>query len=220
MTKGAAMHETNELGRLFTASRVIPILTVDDSKVAVELARALAAGGLTAVEVTLRTPPALDCVRAIAEAAPEVLVGAGTILTPQQMDKAEAAGARFLVSPGATEELIGGARGRVWLPGIGTASEAMRLAEAGFVHQKFFPAEPSGGIAVLKALAPVLPMIRFCPTGGVDSAKAAAYLDLDNVFAVGGSWVTPPDALARGDYSSVTRLAREAATLRPAARQT
>jgi 2-dehydro-3-deoxyphosphogluconate aldolase / (4S)-4-hydroxy-2-oxoglutarate aldolase len=202
---------------LFAGCPVIPVLTVDDPQATVDLARALAAGGLMAIEVTLRTARALDCIRAVAAEVPDVLVGAGTILSPRQMDEAGAAGARFLVSPGGTDDLIGAARssGRVWLPGAATPSEAMRLAEAGFVQQKFFPAEPSGGVAFLKALAPVLPQIRFCPTGGIDAARAAAYLALDNVFAVGGSWVTPPATLASRDYGAVTRLAREAVRMAP-----
>ena len=198
---------------LFRGCPVIPVLTVDDPQVTVDLARALAAGGLTTVEVTLRTARALDCIRAVAAEVPDVLVGAGTILSPRQIDEASAAGARFLVSPGATEDLIREARssGLAWLPGTATVSEAMRLAEAGFVLQKFFPAEPSGGVAFLKALAPVLPQVRFCPTGGIDAARAPAYLALYNVFAVGGSWVTPPEVLARRDYGAVMRLASEAA---------
>jgi 2-dehydro-3-deoxyphosphogluconate aldolase / (4S)-4-hydroxy-2-oxoglutarate aldolase len=212
MSDVLASNSEAAFGGLFGGCPVIPVLTVDDPEVTVGLARALAAGGLSAVEVTLRTVRALDCIRAVVSEVPDVLVGAGTVLIPRQMEEAGAAGARFLVSPGATEELIRAARssGQVWLPGAATPSEAMRLAEAGFVHQKFFPAEPSGGVAFLKALAPVLPHVRFCPTGGIDAARAAAYLALDNVFAVGGSWVTPPAALASRDYGAVTRLAREA----------
>jgi 2-dehydro-3-deoxyphosphogluconate aldolase / (4S)-4-hydroxy-2-oxoglutarate aldolase len=199
-------------GDLFRRYPVIPILTVHDPELTVGLARALAAGGLGAIEVTLRTPRALDCIRAVAAEVPDVLVGAGTILSARQMDEATAAGARFLVSPGTSDELVRSAHAsdRVWLPGAGTVSEAMRLADAGFAHQKFFPAEPSGGVAFLKALAPVLPHVRFCPTGGIDAARAAEYLGLENVFAVGGSWVTPAAALASRDYATVTRLAREA----------
>jgi 2-dehydro-3-deoxyphosphogluconate aldolase / (4S)-4-hydroxy-2-oxoglutarate aldolase len=202
----------------FGRSPVIPVVTVDDPQRAVGLARALAAGGLTAIEVTLRTPAALDCLRAIAGANTGLVVGAGTILDPRQMDEASAAGARFLVSPGATDRLIDAARasGFPWLPGAGTAAEAMRLAEAGFTHQKFFPAEPSGGVAFLKGVAPVLPGIRFCPTGGVDAKNASAYLALSNVFTVGGSWVAPAAALAEGNYGLIERLARDAASLRVA----
>ncbi len=199
----------------FGRSPVIPVLTVDDPQVAVAISRAVVAGGLTAVEVTLRTRRALVCIRAVAEEVADVVVGAGTILDPNQMDAAVAAGARFLVSPGATQPLIEAARtsGFAWLPGAGTVAEAMRLAEAGFRSQKFFPAEPSGGVAFLKALAPVLPDIRFCPTGGVDARLAPAYLELPNVFAVGGSWITPAAALARADYQLVTSLVRKAADL-------
>jgi 2-dehydro-3-deoxyphosphogluconate aldolase/(4S)-4-hydroxy-2-oxoglutarate aldolase len=200
------------LGELFRDAKVIPVLTLDDPGGAVRLARALAMGGLLAIEVTLRTPNALASIRAIADEVPEAVVGAGTVLEPRQIEQARAAGARFLVSPGATDGLIEAARSRdeVWLPGAGTVSEAMRLAEAGFPYQKFFPAEPSGGVAFLKALAPVVPGIRFCPTGGVDAPRAAQYLELDNVFAVGGSWVAPAAALASGDYATITRLAKEA----------
>jgi len=200
----------------FGRSPVIPVVTVDDPQAAVGLARALAAGGLTAIEVTLRTPAALDCIRAIAADNAGLVVGAGTILEPRQMDEARAAGARFLVSPGATNRLIDAARasGFAWLPGAGTVAEAMRLADAGFTHQKFFPAEPSGGVAFLKGVAPVLPGIRFCPTGGVDTGSASAYLALPNVFAVGGSWVAPAAALGKGDFGAIENLAREAAALR------
>jgi 2-dehydro-3-deoxyphosphogluconate aldolase/(4S)-4-hydroxy-2-oxoglutarate aldolase len=193
-------------------SPVIPVLTLEDPAVAVGVAHALAAGGLTTIELTLRTPHALDCIRAIADSVPEVAVGAGTILSPAQMDQARTAGAQFLVSPGASDRLIDAARsgGHVWLPGIGTVSEAMRLAEAGFPHQKFFPAEASGGTTFIKSLAPVLPDLRFCPTGGISAARAAEYLGLTNVFAVGGTWVTPAAAIAAGEYGTVTRLAQEA----------
>ena len=217
MSDAPESRKTAGFNNLFGGCPVIPVLTVDDPQVTVDLARALAAGGLTTVEVTLRTPRALECIRAVATEVPDVLVGAGTILSPRQFDEASAAGARFLVSPGATNELVRVApsSGRVWLPGAGTVSEAMRLAEAGFVLQKFFPAEPSGGVGFLKALAPVLPEVRFCPTGGIDAARAPAYLALDNAFAVGGSWVTPPGVLARRDYGTVTRLASEAAHMGP-----
>ena len=215
MTDTLAPNPEAGIGALFGGSPVIPVITLDDPQVAVDLARALVAGGLTAVEVTLRTAKALDCIRAIARDVPDALVGAGTILAPRQMDEARAAGARFQVSPGATDELVRATRasGHVWLPGAATPSEAMRLADAGFAYQKFFPAELSGGVDFLKALAPVLLHVRFCPTGGIDAARAGAYLALANVFAVGGSWVAPPAALAKGDYGQVARLAREAASL-------
>ena len=195
-------------------SRIIPVVTVDDPQVAIDLARALIAGGLTSIEIALRTPRALDCIRAVAKEFSEAVVGAGTVLDPRQMDEASAAGARFLVSPGATDRLIDAARasGFAWLPGAGTVTEAMRLAEAGFAHQKFFPAEPAGGVAFLKALAPVFPEIKFCPTGGIDARRAPAYLELNNVFAVGGSWMIPPAALDTRDYGLIKRLAEEASS--------
>jgi 2-dehydro-3-deoxyphosphogluconate aldolase/(4S)-4-hydroxy-2-oxoglutarate aldolase len=200
----------------FGRSPVIPVVTIDDPRRAVGLARALVAGGLTAIEVTLRTSAALDCIRAVAGEVADLIVGAGTVLDSRQAGEARKAGARFLVSPGATESLIEAVRGAgsPWLPGAGTVAEAMRLAEAGFTQLKFFPAEPSGGVAFLKAVAPVLPVIRFCPTGGVDAKNASAYLALPNVFAVGGSWVAPPAALAAGDFAAIERLAHEAAALR------
>ena len=152
----------------------------------------------------------------MASALPEAVVGAGTVLTPQQMDDARNAGARFLVSPGSTRELVSAARaGRPLAAGRrAPPSEAMRMRNAGFDQLKFFPAEPSGGVAFLKAVAPVLPDLKFCPTGGIDAANAASYLALPNVFAVGGSWVAPSAALASGDYATIERLAREATALR------
>jgi 2-dehydro-3-deoxyphosphogluconate aldolase/(4S)-4-hydroxy-2-oxoglutarate aldolase len=208
----AAAAATHSFGR----SPVIPVVTIDDPRRAVDLARALVAGGLTAIEVTLRTPAALDCIRAVAGEVEGLVAGAGTVLDARQADEALKAGARFLVSPGATERLIDAVRamGCAWLPGAGTVAEAMRLAEAGFTQQKFFPAEPSGGVAFLKGVAPVLPGIRFCPTGGVDTKNASAYLALPNVFAVGGSWVAPATALVSGDFAAIEALARAAAALR------
>jgi 2-dehydro-3-deoxyphosphogluconate aldolase / (4S)-4-hydroxy-2-oxoglutarate aldolase len=181
----------------------------------VALARALAAGGLDVLEVTLRTAWALECIRAIAAEVPEVEVGAGTVLEPWQMEAAAEAGARFLVSPGATARLLdaAGTSPVSWLPGAASVSEAMRLGERGYGLVKFFPAEPLGGVAALKAIAPVLPGIRFCPTGGIDHRKAPAYLALANVVAVGGSWVAPAPAVAAGNWDEVTRLAAEAAAL-------
>jgi 2-dehydro-3-deoxyphosphogluconate aldolase / (4S)-4-hydroxy-2-oxoglutarate aldolase len=188
--------------KIFGGAKIIPVATFNDPEHAVRIARKLAAEGMPAVEVTLRTQRGLDCIRAIASALPDVIVGAGTVLTPRQMDDAAKAGARFLVSPGSTRELLEAATsGRhVWLPGVATPSEAMRMRRAGFDHLKFFPAGPSGGIAFLKAIAPVLPDVRFCPTGGVDQTNAESYLALPNVFAVGGSWVVPSNAPATPVY--------------------
>ena len=197
---------------------VVPVLTLDDPKRAVALARALAEGGLDVLEVTLRTERALEAIRAIAAEVPVADVGAGTVLEPWQMEAAAGAGARFLVSPGATSRLLDAAETSPvpWLPAAASASEVMRLRERGYRLLKFFPAEPLGGTAALKALAPVLSDMRFCPTGGIDAGKAPDYLALPNVVAVGGSWVAPADALAGGDFGRITELARAAAALRNA----
>ncbi|MDQ8729321.1 bifunctional 4-hydroxy-2-oxoglutarate aldolase/2-dehydro-3-deoxy-phosphogluconate aldolase [Bradyrhizobium sp. LHD-71] len=178
---------------IFAGVTIIPVATLDDPQQAVRVAQTLATAGIRAIEVTLRTPRALDCIRAIVDALPDVIVGAGTVLTPQQMDAARNAGSKFLVSPGASQRLIDAARSgqHAWLPGIATPSEAMLLSEAGFDHLKFFPAEPAGGTSFLKAVAPVLPDVKFCPTGGIDQSNVASYLALPNVFAVGGSWIIP-----------------------------
>jgi 2-dehydro-3-deoxyphosphogluconate aldolase/(4S)-4-hydroxy-2-oxoglutarate aldolase len=202
--------------RILTAAPVVPVLTIEDRAIAVPLAKALVAGGLTALEVTLRTKAGPDCIRAIAAEVEGADVGAGTVLDRSQLAEAMACGARFLVSPGATPSLVAAAKDSPvpFLPGVATAGEAMSLADAGFSLLKFFPAEPAGGIAYLKALAAPLPSIRFCPTGGIGLKNAADYLALPNVLCVGGSWVTPAEALARGDWARVTSLAREAAKLR------
>lgn len=195
---------------------VLPVLVLDDAADAVPLARALAAGGLTAVEVTFRTEAAATAIRAIADEVPEAVVGAGTVLSPEQVRTAADAGARFLVSPGATEALLAAmdASGLPSLPGVSTASEAMALLERGVREMKFFPAEAAGGVGYLKALAAPLPQARFCPTGGIDASTAARYLALPNVGCVGGSWMVPRDAVAAGDWERVRRLAAEAAALR------
>lgn len=180
-------------GKIFAGIKIIPVATFDDPEQAVRSAMKLMSDGMPAIEVTLRTPRALDCIRAIATSLPSAIIGAGTVLTPQQMAQARDAGARFVVSPGSTRELVAAAREgqHAWLPGVATPSEAMRLSRAGFSHLKFFPAEQSGGMGFLKAIAPVLPELRFCPTGGIDQSNADSYLALPNVFAVGGSWVVP-----------------------------
>jgi 2-dehydro-3-deoxyphosphogluconate aldolase/(4S)-4-hydroxy-2-oxoglutarate aldolase len=194
---------------------VVPVLTVDRAADAVPLARALARGGLTILEVTLRTPAALAAIREMTGAVPGVAVGAGTVLTPEQGREAIDAGARFLVSPGMTPRLIEAAQS--WsvpfLPGAATASEAMALSDLGYRVLKFFPAEPAGGVAALRALAAPLPDIEFCPTGGIGVQNAHNYLALPNVVAVGGSWVAPAGALAARNWEEIERLAREAAGL-------
>jgi 2-dehydro-3-deoxyphosphogluconate aldolase/(4S)-4-hydroxy-2-oxoglutarate aldolase len=202
---------------LLALAPVIPVLTIRDAAVAVPLARALVAGGLPVIEVTLRTPAALEAIRAIARDVPEAVVGAGTITRTGDIQMATAAGSRFLVSPGTPPDLADALAGVPVpvLPGCATVTEAMALAARGFAALKFFPAEPSGGAAFLKSLSGPLPGLVFCPTGGIDAAKAPAYLGLANVGAVGGSWVVPDDALAAGDYVRITALARAARALRP-----
>lgn len=202
---------------LLALAPVIPVLTIRDAATAVPLARALVAGGLPVIEVTLRTPVALDAIRAIARDVPDAVVGAGTITRVEDIQAATAAGSRFLVSPGTPfvlAEALAGVPVPV-LPGCATVTEAMALAARGFTALKFFPAEPSGGAAFLKSLSGPLPGLVFCPTGGIDAAKASSYLALANVGAVGGSWIVPDDALASGDFARITALARTARALRP-----
>jgi 2-dehydro-3-deoxyphosphogluconate aldolase/(4S)-4-hydroxy-2-oxoglutarate aldolase len=195
---------------------VVPVVVLDDVDLAVPLARALVAGGLPAIEVTLRTPAAPEVVRAIAAEVPEAVVGAGTVLTPAQVTECVAAGARFLVSPGWTDTLLTAMTesGLPFLPGVSSASEVMALLERGVREMKFFPAQAAGGAAYLKSLAAPLPQARFCPTGGIGPDTAPEYLTLPNVGCVGGSWMVPADALAARDWDRVERLAREAAALR------
>lgn len=196
----------------------MPVITIDDPARAVPLARALAAGGLRAIEVTLRTPAALEAIAAIAREVPECVLGAGTVLTSRDLHAAARAGAKFAVSPGTTPALLDAASpGPLpYLPAVATAGELMAAMERGFSTFKFFPAAYAGGTGALAALAGPFPAARFCPTGGVDAASAPAWLALSNVLCVGGSWVTPRDALARGDFARIERLAREAAALRKA----
>jgi 2-dehydro-3-deoxyphosphogluconate aldolase/(4S)-4-hydroxy-2-oxoglutarate aldolase len=195
---------------------VIPVVVVDDLASAVPVARALVAGGLPVIELTLRTPVALDAIRAIAEEVPEITVGAGTVVEPGQAKEAAAAGASFLVSPGATPTLLAAMRdtGLPFLPGTATVSEVLAALEAGCTELKFFPAEASGGAAYLKGISTVVPAARFCPTGGITAATAPGYLALPNVGCVGGSWLTPADAVASRDWDRVTALAGAAAALR------
>ncbi|MDO0915375.1 bifunctional 4-hydroxy-2-oxoglutarate aldolase/2-dehydro-3-deoxy-phosphogluconate aldolase [Streptomyces sp. DT2A-34] len=202
---------------------VVPVVVIEDASDAVPLARALVTGGLPAIEVTLRTPAALDAIREIAGAVPEAVVGAGTVITPAQVTESVAAGARFLVSPGWTDVLLGAMRasGVPFLPGVSTTSEVVALLERGVREMKFFPAQAAGGgrraaggTAYLRSLAGPLPQARFCPTGGIGPATAPDYLALPNVGCVGGSWMLPADAVAARDWGRVEALAREAAGLR------
>ena len=194
---------------------VLPVVVLDDVRDAVPLARALVGGGLPAIEITLRTPVALEAIQAIAHAVPDAVVGAGTVLTPDLVAAAGAAGARFLVSPGWTDRLLDAMRGSglPFLPGVSTVSEELGLLERGVADMKFFPAEAAGGTAYLKSLASPLPQARFCPTGGVDADRAPGYLALPNVACVGGTWMIPADALRAKDWDAVTALARKAAAL-------
>ena len=207
------------LEAILTAAPVVPVLVVEDWKAAVPLARALVAGGLPAVEITLRTAAALEALRAVAAEVEGAQAGAGTVLTRHQFADAVHAGARFVVSPGANPALLEAADefDTPFLPGAATASEAMTLFEYGYAIQKFFPAEAAGGVAYLKSLGSPLPGIRFCPTGGIDAKNAPAYLSQKNVICVGGSWVAPPEAVAAGDWGRIERLARDAAGLGRAA---
>lgn len=195
---------------------VLPVVVVSTPAEGVGIARALVAGGLPAIELTLRTEAALDAIRAITAEVPEILVGAGTITRPEHAKLAADAGAQFLVSPGTTGSLVHAMQdsGLPFLPGVATVSEVLAALEAGCTELKFFPAEASGGTAFLTAVAGPVPAVRFCPTGGITAATAPAYLSLGNVGCVGGSWLTPADAVAAGDWSRISALASEAAALR------
>ncbi|WP_235959511.1 bifunctional 4-hydroxy-2-oxoglutarate aldolase/2-dehydro-3-deoxy-phosphogluconate aldolase [Nocardioides acrostichi] len=203
-------------GSLLDLVPVVPVVVIDDLAHAVPTARALVAGGLPVIELTLRTPVALDAVRAIAAEVPEITLGVGTVTTPAQAEAAADAGAGFLVSPGTTPTLLRAMLevGLPFLPGTATVTEAIAVLEGGVSEMKFFPAEASGGAAYLKSIASPLPAARFCPTGGITAASAPTYLALPNVGCVGGSWLTPADALAAGDWTRIETLAREAAALR------
>ncbi len=192
---------------------VVPVVIIDDAAHAVPLARALVAGGIRAIEVTLRTSAALEAVRAMASEVEDAVVGVGTVLGGDQLKAAVDAGARFAVSPGGAPRLLDAADDSELplLPGAATASEAMTLLERGYRYQKFFPAAHAGGARLLNAWASPLPAIRFCPTGGITPDNAADYLSLRNVVCVGGSWLTPKDALAGGDWPRIEQLARHAA---------
>jgi 2-dehydro-3-deoxyphosphogluconate aldolase/(4S)-4-hydroxy-2-oxoglutarate aldolase len=202
-----------DISAIAALAPVVPVLTIERTADAVPLARALVKGGLPVLEITLRTEAALAALAAIAAEVPDAVVGAGTVLQPRQFDDVTRAGARFAVSPGCTPTLVTAARaaGLPFLPGIQTVSEAMVLAEQGFGLMKFFPADVTGGLAWLKAVAAPLAGLRFCPTGGVGADTAQTYLSLANVACVGGSWVAPSDAVAAGDWVRIERLAAAAA---------
>lgn len=196
---------------------VLPVLAIQRLDDAVPLARALVAGGLPVLEVTLRGPFALAAIAAIRSAVPDAVIGVGTVLRSTDLHAAIEAGARFAIAPGATEALYEAAAGAVipFIPAVATASELMRGLELGYRRFKFFPARSAGGTDALRSLAGPFPQARFCPTGGIDAESAPAYLALANVITVGGSWMAPNEAVARGDWQTITALARACTGLRP-----
>lgn len=197
---------------ILRASPLVPVITIERVEDAVPLARALVAGGVTALEVTLRTPAAIAAAKAIGEAVPEAVLGLGTVLTPDDLDTARGLKARYVVSPGATIELLDAAADSdlPFLPGVQTASEVMAALARGFDIVKFFPAGSAGGIAALKALGGPFPQVRFCPTGGVGEDDFADWLALPNVMAVGGSWLAPASDVRAGNWPAITERARRA----------
>lgn len=205
-------HET--LIRLFKAARVIPVITIDRVEDAVPLARALVAGGVRTLEITLRTAAALEAAKAIIAGVPDAIVGMGTVLNSSDLAQAASIGAKFSLSPGATPELLEAAsRSEVpFVPGIATASELMAALAHGFGVCKFFPAQQAGGIPALRALAGPFPQARFCPTGGIGQGNAAEWLAEPNVVAVGGSWICPTADIKAGNWDNVTELARRVMT--------
>lgn len=201
---------------LLDRSPVVPVVVVDDVATAVPLARALARGGISIIEVTLRSDAALGAIRAIAAHVPEMTPGAGTVCNPEQVKLAVEAGAQFLVSPGATDRLLDALQGTElpFLAGTATVSDMLRLLERGITEAKLFPASVVGGPALLRAVAGPVPQLRFCPTGGITLGTAREYLSLPNVGCVGGTWLTPRSLVEAGDWDAVSRLAAEAAALR------
>jgi len=195
---------------------VVPVLIIDDVKSAVPLARALVAGGLKAIEITMRTAAALDAIKAVADEVEGAVTGAGTILNPEQWDQAVKAGSQFIVSPGTTRRLLDHVKDSPipLLPGTATPTEVMALRDEGYKVLKFFPAEQAGGAAMLKAFSSPLAGTLFCPTGGISLKNANDYLSLPNVICVGGSWVAPKELVAAGDWAGITKLAQEACALR------
>lgn len=206
-------HSTRELMEI---SPVIPVVTIDDPKIAVPVAQALAEGGVKVIEVTLRTPTGLEALKRIAQELPSVTAGAGTVLTPQQADEAVAAGAEFLVSPGLSSALSAwiSESDVPFLPGVSNLGQIMEARDSGLTELKFFPAEPAGGVSYLKAIAAPIPDVIFCPTGGIGTHNAADYLALPNVACVGGSWLVPTDLTNGGDFAEITRRSIEVRSLR------
>lgn len=201
--------------QIMSASPVIPVIVIDEISQALPLAEALLAGGLKVLEITLRSDCALDAIALVAAKLPDAIVGAGSVITPEQVTAVANAGAQFMVSPGSTEALLDAAAAAPVeiLPGVSSASEAMRLQERGITRIKFFPAEASGGIPMLKSLAGPLPNLRFCPTGGITPALASDYLKLPNVTCVGGSWMVPKNLVSAGNWDAISLLAKEASEI-------
>ncbi len=207
---------TVSIKQVMTTSPVMPVMVINNLEQAVPLAKALVEGGLKVLEITLRTPVALDAIRRIKAEVPGAIVGAGTIINIETLNNAIEAGAEFIVSPGVTDSLIDAAlaSGVPILPGVATSSEVMRLLEKGITSMKFFPAEAAGGIPMLKSFGGPLPQVTFCPTGGVNPKNAPEYLGLSNVACVGGSWMAPAELVDAGDWTEITRRATEAASLK------
>jgi 2-dehydro-3-deoxyphosphogluconate aldolase / (4S)-4-hydroxy-2-oxoglutarate aldolase len=214
------MNETKgrtRLTEIFALAPVIPVITIADAAHALPLARALVAGGLRAIEITLRTDAAVEAARAIIAGVPDAIVGIGTVLTPQDLERASKLGAAFAVSPGVTSDLLDAARQSdlPFAPGIQTASDLTTCVVAGFDLVKFFPAIPAGGIATLNALSGPFPQVRYCPTGGIGEANVGEWLVHPKVAAVGGSWIAPPCDVSAGAWTKIEQRARAAAALRP-----
>lgn len=197
---------------LFAQGPVVPVIVINDLAEAVPMAKALVAGGLRVLEVTLRTPVAMEAIRLLSKEVPEAIVGAGTVTSSQQLQQVIDAGARFAISPGMTRELLQAGKDSVipLIPGIASISELMEGLDLGYTHFKFFPAEAAGGVKTLKSIHGPFSEVRFCPTGGINEKNFLEYLALPNVVCVGGSWVLPADAIAAGDWQKVTRLCQDA----------
>jgi 2-dehydro-3-deoxyphosphogluconate aldolase/(4S)-4-hydroxy-2-oxoglutarate aldolase len=208
--KGTTTMSTHpDIPKFMTMGPVLPVMVIPSLDQALPLADALLAGGIKVLEITLRTDCALEAIALIAKERPDAVVGAGTVLTPKDAEKAAKAGAKFLVSPGLTKTLAH-QDALPLLPGVATSSEVMKALEWGFTHLKFFPAVPAGGIPYLKGIGGPLPQAKFCPTGGIDAKNAGDFLAQDNVLCVGGSWVAPAKAMNEGNWAEITRLAAEA----------
>lgn len=197
---------------IFKRSPIVPVMVINKIEDAVPLAKALVAGGISVLEVTLRTPCALEAITKIAKEVPEALVGAGTILNEEQLQLAVDAGAQFVITPGATPSLLKAAMAGTTplIPGVASISEVMTGMSLGYTNFKFFPAEASGGVNALKAFSGPLADIRFCPTGGITPSSYRDYLALKNVDCIGGSWIAPSDAMEQGDWNRITELCKEA----------